>query len=387
MIYCQHVLGIGHLFRTIEICKALAGHDIILVTGGPRVVKRLPDNVREVRLPELQMDPHFKGLISTDPHATLDRVKEERQVRLFALFKEEAPELLMIELYPFGRKAFRFELDPLLEGIKKGRLPECGVVCSVRDILVEKEKQEKHDLRTILILNDYFDTVLVHSDPSLVKIEETFLQLDEIEVPMIYTGFIAPEPESFCRSTIRRQLGIAADEKFIIASAGSGSVGGPLLESVIKAFERLGIEPSHKKMYVFTGPLMPKSDVDRLRGLGVPEVVIEAFTSDFLSYLCAADLSISMAGYNTSMNILAAKVPALVWPFSENQEQRLRADRLAGLGALRILDDEDIHPQRMSAIITQTLVDPPRITAEVNLEGAKNTAKWLESFSHRKREV
>ena len=61
---------------------------------------------------------------------------------------------------------------------KKRRLPACRVVCSVRDILVEKEKQEKHELRAILILNDYFDTVLVHSDPSLVKIEETFLHFD-----------------------------------------------------------------------------------------------------------------------------------------------------------------------------------------------------------------
>lgn len=386
MIYCQHVLGVGHLFRTIEICRALAGHDIILVTGGPRIVKKLPDNVREVRLPELQMDHHFKGLISTDPHATLDRIKEERQVRLFALFKKEAPDLLLIELYPFGRKAFRFELDPLLEGIKKRRLPACKVVCSVRDILVEKEKQEKHELRAVLILNDYFDAVLVHSDPNLVKIEETFLHIDEIEIPMVYSGFIAPKPEPVCRTTVRRQLGIAADDNLIIASAGSGSVGSPLLGSAIMAFKQLRIEPSHKKMRVYTGPFMSKSDVDHLKGLAVPEIVIETFASDFLSYLSAADLSISMAGYNTSMDILAAKVPALVWPFSANQEQRLRAERLAGLGALRILDDEDIQPERMAAIIAQALASPRCVTADVNLEGAENTAKWLESFSRLKRE-
>jgi predicted glycosyltransferase len=92
-----------------------------------------------------------------------------------------------------------------------------------------------------------------------------------------------------------------------------------------------------------------------------------------------------MAGYNTSMDILAAKVPALVWPFSENQEQRLRAERLASLGALRILDDEDIRPEKMAAIMTQTLLRSPHMMADVNLEGAENTAKWLESFCRRKR--
>ena len=50
LIYCQHVLGIGHLFRTIEICKALHHHDVLLVTGGPPVETALPRHVREFRL-------------------------------------------------------------------------------------------------------------------------------------------------------------------------------------------------------------------------------------------------------------------------------------------------------------------------------------------------
>lgn len=379
LIYCQHVLGIGHLFRTVEICKALTKHDVILVTGGPRVVKILPGNVREIRLPELQMDPHFKDLLSTDPHATLERVKEERQVRLFALFKKETPDLFMVELYPFGRKAFRFELDPVLEAIKKHRLPDCGVVCSLRDILVEKEKQDKHDSRAVLMLNDYFDAVLVHSDPKLIKIEETFLHVDKIDIPVVYTGFIAPKPEPNCRTAMRKQLEISADDRFIVASAGSGSVGAPLLESVIKAFRQLDIGYS-KKMRVYTGPFMEKSEVDHLKALAVAGITIESFTADFLSYLCAADLSISLAGYNTTMDILAARVPALVWPFSENREQRLRAERFADLGALRVLDDEDIRPERMVAIMAQTLAAPPRMTAAVDLDGAGNTAKWIESF-------
>ncbi len=33
LVYCQHVLGVGHFFRTLEICRALAGHDVVLVSG------------------------------------------------------------------------------------------------------------------------------------------------------------------------------------------------------------------------------------------------------------------------------------------------------------------------------------------------------------------
>ena len=88
------------------------------------------------------------------------------------LMRAEAPNLLLIELFPFGRKAFRFELDPLLAEIDAGRLPACKVVCSVRDILVEKENAAKHESRAVDILNRQFDALLVHADPRVVRLEE-----------------------------------------------------------------------------------------------------------------------------------------------------------------------------------------------------------------------
>ena len=110
--YCQHVLGVGHLFRSLEISRALSDHQVILVTGGPPVETDLPEHVREFRLPDLQMDHNFQGLFSTDKNLTVDQVKELRQKQLLGLFESERPDLFLVELYPFGRKAFRFELDP-----------------------------------------------------------------------------------------------------------------------------------------------------------------------------------------------------------------------------------------------------------------------------------
>ena len=47
VFYCQHVLGVGHFFRSLEICRALAGHEVILVTGGPRFEVQLPGHISE----------------------------------------------------------------------------------------------------------------------------------------------------------------------------------------------------------------------------------------------------------------------------------------------------------------------------------------------------
>jgi predicted glycosyltransferase len=374
--YCQHVLGIGHLFRSLEICRALSDHEVILVTGGPQVDTGLPANAREVRLPDLQMNQEFKGLFSSQKNSTLEQVKADRQNRLFALFESEKPDIFLIELYPFGRKAFRFELDPVLQALRNKRLPACGVVCSVRDILVEKEDQFKHESRVVKTLNGYFDAVLVHADPNLAQLGETFDQFNKIEIPVIYTGYIAPKPEPDAAQKIRQQLQIGADEFLIVASAGGGNVGAPLLEAVVQAFNQLAVKkPCHLK--VFTGPFLERGDYDDIKKMAGKNVQIEQFTPNFLSYLAAADLSVSMGGYNTTMNILASGVPALVWPFPQNREQRLRAGRLAKEGVLRVIEGEDLRPDRLAELMDEMLASRGCLPGKFDLDGAVNTARWI----------
>jgi uncharacterized protein (TIGR00661 family) len=129
---------------------------------------------------------------------------------------------------------------------------------------------------------------------------------------------------------------------------------------------------------VFTGPFLGQNEFDRLKESAGDNVQVTRFTTDFLSYLAAADLSVSMGGYNTTMNILASGAPALVWPFGQNREQRLRAGRLADLGALRVLEDADLRPDRLAVIMDQWISRATRPTVNINLNGAVNTAKWIE---------
>jgi len=256
------------------------------------------------------------------------------------------------------------------------------VISSVRDILVEKEKP-KHERRALERLNAFFDAVLVHSDPSLITLKETFSRFDEIRIPVIHTGYIAQKPLDNARSRIRKQLGIGQDDVMIVASAGGGSVGKPILESAIHAFRHLKVE-GRPYLYVYTGPYMAEHEFAYLRGLKKSKrIQIEKFTSDFLSYLAAADLSISMAGYNTAMNIFATGVPALVWPFGANREQRLRAERLADRGALKLINDQDLNPDDLAGIMGQTLTRADSRKTDIDLDGAVYTAQWLGGWINR----
>ena len=377
IIYCQHVLGIGHLVRTLEISRALKRHQVILVTGGEDAGLSLPDHVRQVRLSGLMMDQGFHRLFATDAAKSLEQAKKERQEALWTLFQQEAPDIFLVELYPFGRKAFRFELEPVLKGIRSGDLPRCRVICSLRDILVEKKDAAAYEARVLKQLNTYFDALLVHADPELLTLDETFTRMNDIAVPVFYSGFVSSVPKAGAGKSVRAHLGLGPDERFLVASAGGGKVGGMLLQAVVNAHALL---PRALCLQVYTGPYLDDNAYDRLKQQQNKALKVRRFTDNFLSVMDAADLSLSMAGYNTCMNILATRVPALVWPFSQNREQRLRAEKLARWGWMQVLEESDLHPPKLARLIANQLAKPFQPTKSVDLNGATNTAAWLEAL-------
>jgi predicted glycosyltransferase len=98
--------------------------------------------------------------------------------------------------------------------------------------------------------------------------------------------------------------------------------------------------------------------------------------------LAAADLSVSMGGYNTTMNLLAARVPrALIWPFGQNREQRLRMERLGGTAPFHLLTDGDLAPETLAVRVSALLDQPPGPVGTVRLDGAEYSARWLTQWA------
>jgi len=220
--YCQHIWGVGHLFRSMEICSALSPHRVHLVLGGPAVSIHVPDNVEIFRLPAIMTDRHYRGLYTDVEGRSLAEVQEQRRKMLFDFIAALRPDALVVELFPFGRRAFRFELDPLLDAIRDGDLPGCPVFCSLRDILVEKKDAAAYEAWVVDRLNRQFDALFIHADQKLVRLEETFGRTGDIMIPTVYTGYVArreiiPPDE---RRRFREALGVAEHEKMVLASAG-----------------------------------------------------------------------------------------------------------------------------------------------------------------------
>ncbi|WP_243360523.1 glycosyltransferase family protein [Fundidesulfovibrio terrae] len=378
VFYCQHVLGLGHFMRSLAIVRALAPHRTVFVTGGPEVPGELPPHVVHERLPVLSMDEDFREMLSGDD---LDAVKRERAARFAAVMERERPDVLVVELYPFGRRAFEFELLPVLDAVRRGAYGRPRVVCSLRDILVEKDNPEKYQSRVVGRLNQLFDALLVHSDPALFPLEETFPRIAEAQIPVEYTGFVTQMPSPGAREAVRASMDLAPGERLVVASAGGGKVGSELLFAAVNSYPLL-ITDNPVRLEIFTGPFLDEEAYQRLlaHSSAHERVFVSRFSGNFLDLLAAADASLSLAGYNTTMNVLASGVPALVWPFAQNREQSLRAHRLAGLGALGVLSPEDFEPARLAGLVGGLLDRREKALAgSFRLDGAAESARLIVS--------
>jgi predicted glycosyltransferase len=380
--YCQHVLGVGHLHRSLEICRHLAArYPTTLILGGPKVSFD-PAGLEIFQLPGLQMDENFQNLSPCDPDLSLERARERRRELLYHHFSTNSPDIFITELFPFGRKAFRFELEPLLKAIATRKLAPCKVFSSVRDILVEKtEGRMKFEKKVVETLNSFFDGVLVHSDPKVITLEQTFSQLSSIQIPIYYTGFVGPKAASkqVAAKDIRQRLQLPGGTRLIVASIGGGGVGGKLLESCIAAFELLDQSKQQYQLQIFSGPYLPDQQYQKLQQRTSPRIALQRFTKEFPEWLEAADLSISMAGYNTSINLVAAGIPALIYPFTQNREQQMRAVRLAAKLPIRVLRETDLDPEILAQrISTQLELKPAK--SDINIDGAEQTVSIISSL-------
>lgn len=381
LFYCQPVLGLGHLVRSLAILRGLTDFEVWFVNGGAPLGGEthhlIAPDLHLVDLPPLVTDREFSEIRPLDPTADPATVGLARQRILIETLARVRPDILLVELYPFGRIKFDFELRPLLEAARMmERAPR--IVCSLRDILVAKRDQVAFEQFAITTANNLFDLILVHSDPDFQRLDETFLPIDRLTCPIEYTGYVVPlasaEPHTPATPPVNA-------EPTIVVSIGGGRVGIELLRATIAACRRIHEALPHR-LRIFTGPYLPESDWRDLtadRGEGT-WISITRFSPNLVDEMRAASLSISMAGYNTCLNILVAGVPSIVHPFTgnNNDEQTRRARKLEKLGVVRVITEEELTPAGLATIIRRMLAEPlPRMQPVIDLRGVTRTAQLL----------
>lgn len=365
----------GHLVRSLALADSLADRFRVMLLNGGRMPKGLiiPAGVQVINLPPLGID-ETNQLVSHDKRISVERALDRRKKMIRTCFDNLRPAVVVLELFPFGRKKFAVELRPLLEAAHSDDR-RAFIVCSLRDIFGSRTaSQQKYDDRAAALANQFLDLVLVHSDPSFAHFDESFHPTVPLKVPVIHTGFVAPRPT--------QMGGIEKSRKRIVVSAGGGSAGGPLLRTAIDALHCFEDDPEIE-MKIIAGPFFPDDAWTQLRTLarGKPQLSVVRCVGNLCDELRGAAVSISQAGYNTCLDIVRAGVPALLVPFAKGtyDEQQKRAMRLERLGAAEVLNGENLHPARLAAAIRE-LMNREMARPQFDLNGAKRSTQIIASM-------
>jgi predicted glycosyltransferase len=378
LLYVQHLLGIGHVKRSLRVAGALAeeGVEVTIVSGGEPLGEEIGAVFKRVvqLIPVKANDATFKHLVGPAGRPIDESLRMARRTALLDAFASARPDAVVIEAFPFGRRAFRFELDPLIEAARSRR-PRALVLCSLRDIVIVSGDPNRQCEIADRVRAD-FDYVLVHGDPAFIPLETSFPAASQIADRLLYTGYVAGSDQAEIADE-------AAGTDEVLVSVGGGAVGGALLSTALEA-RRNGCLAS-LVWRLLAGPNLPDQAFGAI-AQNLPEgVVLERFRPEFAKMLRRCRVSVSQGGYNTILDILAAGVRAVVVPFAAEREteQQLRAEQLAARGVLKLVPEAELSPARLAAAIEHAVEDAPQ-RIRIDMGGARRTASLIADMVRRR---
>lgn len=377
MIVVTHLLGTGHLSRALALADAFAGRgwSVDVVSGGRPAPHLGSGGAALYQLPPLASDgADFATLLTADGRPADAGTFAVRRAMLTGLLDSLRPDVLLTELFPFGRRALAAEFDALLERARGLPAPPL-TLASVRDILAPPSKPARV-AETERRLLGLYDGVLVHSDPAVVPLEDSWPLTPAMRPLLRYTGFVVPPPAAADSGT--------DGQGEILVTAGGGPVGRPLFEAAALCAAS-GALPQRWRL------LMAKGDAalaDRLCAMAPAErLLVEPVRPDFRALLGRAAASVGRCGYNTALDCLTAGVPSVFCPFEDGKEveQTIRAAILARRPGIAMLREADLTPDSLAGALQSVLGvrTPPLDPA--SLAGAARSVEIVEAMLAEKR--
>lgn len=376
MIVVTHLLGSGHLARAITLARGFcaAGHRVRVISGGRPANHLDADGIEVIQLPAVQSNGvDFTRLLDEEGTSASESLLQNRISILLDQLDKFTPDVVITELFPFGRRILRDEFLALLKAAKAR--PRAPLICaSIRDILAPPSKPRKADFAEETI-KEYYDAVLVHSDRDLMPLELSWPVSDALSDFLQYTGFVASPPAA------PPPDGLGAGE--VIVSAGGGDVGHRLFDCAVQA--------AHQALTIRWRLLIGGQDREaqcrNIASRAPANLIAEPARPEFRSMLYGARASVSLCGYNTALDVLQAGCPAIFVPFDAGSEveQGIRASALSARPGLTRIATKDLTPETLLEALELVTQEASQDTQEPEFDGAARTVAIVENLWGRMR--
>ena len=360
LMYSHDTYGLGHIRRTLAIATQLreANINILILTGSPIVGRfTFPEQIDFVRIPGMIKKTNEEYL----PLSIKINAKHALDIRkniITATAKTFQPHLFIVDKEPLGLKK---EVLPTLQWLRRCQ-PNTQTILGLRDIMDDRQtvRQDWKKKGIYDILDKLYSEIWVYGNREFYDPVSEYAIPESVSRKIVYTGYIPRRvPSDSQVQRARKEQGLTNGEKLIVVTAGGGGDGYVLMDAYLAMLENLP-QPVHFKSVLITGPFMPKQDrkkvFKRARKLGLRTY---HFYRNMEKLLAAADLVVSMGGYNTICELLSLGTVALIVPRdTPRKEQLIRAKIFHGNHLVAYIPWHECTAEQMRDKVF-TLLDNP----------------------------
>lgn len=359
LMYSHDTYGLGHIRRSLAIARSLrkSPANVLILTGSHLVGRfNIAKRVDFVRIPGMIKVTNEQYLpLSMRLEAT--EVLEIRKNLILATAMAFKPDFFIVDKAPLGLKR---EIVDTLQWLKMD-FPYCTSILGLRDIMDSAEStiDDWAGKGIYEAMDQLYGEIWVYGCQDFYDSIKEYRIPPHVASKVHFTGYIRRHVPSHddIRAT-RKELGIKDDERLVLVTTGGGGDGHPVVDTVLAAFDAIeGGVPSNTRVVVVTGPFMSRKHyrevAKKCKALGFICLKFHRFMEGLIG---AAQVVVSMGGYNTVCEIISQRKPFLIVPRTvPREEQLIRAQVLCSQGFCDYLDPRALNPTALRRKILQLL--------------------------------
>ena len=233
-------------------------------------------------------------------------------------------------------------------------------------------------------IRDYYDQVWIYGARNIFDAVKEYRMPDYVAEKVVFTGYLGRPTHALDRLAVRTELGLNGD-LFTLVMVGGGGDGFPILRAYVEGMST-GHRMNHSRSLLVAGPDMPQIKQSEAASLCQKDPTLDLleFSDEIETFLNAADVVVSMGGYNTICEILSFQKKAVVVPrIHPVREQYIRARRLAKLGLINMIHPHDLSKETLFNAIKKATEAPNQLSNlqdKIDLDGLSRITDLTKAF-------
>lgn len=392
LFHYTHKQTLGHTTRSIALATALCRHkaEVLILQGGvPQPFIRFPKDCRVMDIP-LPFDTRTSFQSPVVPVSAAKRAGF-----ILKTAADLNPDVLITEFFPFGRLAYTPELLPTLRYLRK---KGTRIMASIGyPLLIDLDRLQDQKFAALhRALFAFFDAFLIHTpegletsyiqktiqSPTLCRLYTTIMK--DLKKKIIYTGYVFPE-KMITGGTLLPVTKNTANT--IVISRGGGAVYPKLITLAIEAQRYLD---KKIRTVIACGPATTDAEMALFKSCFKPKDKARIVLADHLAnlddHLRTCRVSVSLCGYNTSVQLMRYGTPSVIVPYQNSLSQASTNDQVARAQLLKerfssiLLDYNTMTAQSLADAIKKQMASvPPACAPSDWFNGADVAARFIVS--------